>query len=57
MPKGRKKAWLKKVDISDITEGARQRTEDILRGGKVEEKPSDELFVVEKKKKKPSTSV
>lgn len=55
MPKGRRKtmkgprAW-RKIDISDIKDAAQQRTEDMLAGGKVEDKPSEELFAVTKKK-------
>jgi len=55
MPKGRRKtlkgprAW-RKIDISDIKDAAQQRTEDVLAGGKVEDKSSDMLFTVTKKK-------
>ena len=55
MPKGRRKtlkgprAW-RKIDISDITDGARQKTDDMLAGGAIAEKPSSALFTVEKKK-------
>lgn len=57
MPKGKRKtlkgprAW-RKIDISDITDGAMQRTEDILAGGAPSEKTPAELFMVEKKKAK-----
>jgi hypothetical protein len=55
MPKGRRKtlkgprAW-RKIDISDITDGARQKTDDILAGGAASDKTSDALFTIEKKK-------
>ena len=40
-----KKAWRKNVDLSDVHQGLEQVREEILQGGVVAEKASEELFV------------
>ena len=42
-----KKAWRKNVDISQITSGLEDLRDEILTGGPVAEKPSEELFAVD----------
>ncbi|KAI1368030.1 ribosome biogenesis protein Nop53/GLTSCR2 [Xylaria arbuscula] len=39
-----KKAWRKNVDITEVTKGLDELNEEIVRGGVVAERPSDELF-------------
>lgn len=51
MGKKSKNAQWRKIDITDITEAATDRQETLLKGGKIEDKPSEELFAIEKKKK------
>lgn len=42
-----KKAWRKNVDISDVQQGLEDVREDLIKGGVVGEKPSDELFTTD----------
>ncbi|WEW57778.1 hypothetical protein PRK78_003245 [Emydomyces testavorans] len=43
-----KKAWRKHVDVSEIQEGLRQLREEEIQGGVLAEKPSEELFIIDK---------
>jgi nucleolar protein 53 len=42
-----KKAWRKNVDVSEVQEGLEALREEIVQGGPISEKPSDELFTVD----------
>lgn len=42
-----KKAWRKNVDITDITSGLENLREEVIKGGPVAEKPSEELFATD----------
>lgn len=42
-----KKAWRKHVDVSDIQTGLENVREEIIQGGVISEKPSNELFIVD----------
>lgn len=42
-----KKAWRKNVDVSDVEKGLADLNEEIIRGGVIREKPSEELFTLD----------
>ncbi|KAI1176932.1 ribosome biogenesis protein Nop53/GLTSCR2 [Nemania sp. FL0916] len=42
-----KKAWRKNVDITEVTKGLDELNEEIIKGGVVAERPSDELFILD----------
>lgn len=42
-----KKAWRKNVDVTEVQEGLEALREEIIQGGPVAEKPSEELFAVD----------
>ncbi|GAP86140.1 putative 60S ribosomal biogenesis protein [Rosellinia necatrix] len=42
-----KKAWRKNVDVTDVTKGLDELHEEIIKGGVVAERPSDELFTLD----------
>lgn len=42
-----KKAWRKNVDITDVQSGLENLREEIIQGGLISEKPSDELFALD----------
>jgi nucleolar protein 53 len=42
-----KKAWRKNVDVSEVQEGLEALREEIILGGPIAEKPSEELFAVD----------
>lgn len=42
-----KKAWRKNVDVSEVQEGLEALREEIIQGGPISEKPSNELFAVD----------
>jgi len=42
-----KKAWRKNVDISEIQHGLEELREEVIKGGPIAEKPSDELFATD----------
>jgi nucleolar protein 53 len=42
-----KKAWRKNVDVSEVQEGLEVLREEIIQGGPISEKPSDELFAID----------
>ncbi|KAI1073372.1 P60-like protein [Whalleya microplaca] len=42
-----KKAWRKNVDVTEIQEGLEELNEEIIKGGVVAERPSDELFTLD----------
>ena len=42
-----KKAWRKNVDVSEVQEGLEALREEIIQGGPIAEKPSEELFTVD----------
>ncbi|KAI3342836.1 ribosome biogenesis protein Nop53/GLTSCR2 [Ustulina deusta] len=42
-----KKAWRKNVDITEVTKGLDELKEEIIRGGVIAERPSDELFTLD----------
>ncbi|KAI1325517.1 P60-like protein [Xylariaceae sp. FL0255] len=42
-----KKAWRKNVDVTDVTKGLEELNEQIIQGGVIAERPSDELFVLD----------
>ncbi|KAI1188228.1 ribosome biogenesis protein Nop53/GLTSCR2 [Nemania serpens] len=42
-----KKAWRKNIDITDVTKGLEELNEEIIKGGVVAERPSDELFTLD----------
>ncbi|KAL3435642.1 hypothetical protein BDV09DRAFT_184850 [Aspergillus tetrazonus] len=44
-----KKAWRKNVDVSEVQEGLRLLKDEEIKGGVLAEKPSEELFVIDKK--------
>ncbi|KAI1927089.1 hypothetical protein LOZ65_002444 [Ophidiomyces ophidiicola] len=43
-----KKAWRKNVDVSEVHEGLQQLREEQIQGGVLAEKPSEDLFIVDK---------
>src|SRR5262249_39548225 len=44
-----KKAWRKNVDITEVQQGLESLREEIIQGGPVAEKPSEELFALDTK--------
>ncbi|KAI0540680.1 ribosome biogenesis protein Nop53/GLTSCR2 [Xylaria digitata] len=42
-----KKAWRKNVDITEVTKGLEELNEEIIKGGVIAERPSDELFTLD----------
>ncbi|KAK7957705.1 hypothetical protein PG996_010850 [Apiospora saccharicola] len=42
-----KKAWRKNVDVTEVQDGLEELNEAIIKGGLVNEKPSDELFMLD----------
>ncbi|KAI2614299.1 P60-like protein [Hypoxylon fragiforme] len=42
-----KKAWRKNVDVTEVQKGLEELNEEILKGGVIAEKPSEELFVID----------
>ncbi|KAI1383639.1 P60-like protein [Hypoxylon trugodes] len=42
-----KKAWRKNVDVTEVEKGLEELNEEILKGGVIAERPSDELFVLD----------
>ncbi|KAI9163757.1 Ribosome biogenesis protein NOP53 [Paramyrothecium foliicola] len=44
-----KKAWRKNVDVTEVEKGLVELNDEIIKGGVVKEKPSTELFIVDKK--------
>ncbi|KAI1423922.1 ribosome biogenesis protein Nop53/GLTSCR2 [Xylaria sp. FL1777] len=42
-----KKAWRKNVDVTEVTKGLDELNEEIIKGGVVAERPSDELFTLD----------
>ncbi|KAK8211988.1 ribosome biogenesis protein Nop53/GLTSCR2 [Phyllosticta capitalensis] len=42
-----KKAWRKNVDVTEVTTGLDNLREEVIQGGVIAEKPSDELFAVD----------
>ncbi|KAL3476250.1 hypothetical protein BJX99DRAFT_246948 [Aspergillus californicus] len=44
-----KKAWRKNVDVTEVQEGLRLLKDEEIKGGVLAEKPSEELFVIDKK--------
>ncbi|KAI5457161.1 ribosome biogenesis protein Nop53/GLTSCR2 [Mariannaea sp. PMI_226] len=42
-----KKAWRKNVDVTEVEEGLEQLNEEIIRGGVIREKASEDLFVLD----------
>ncbi|KAK3940142.1 ribosome biogenesis protein Nop53/GLTSCR2 [Diplogelasinospora grovesii] len=42
-----KKAWRKNVDVSEVEKGLEQLNEEIIKGGVIAEKASDELFTID----------
>ncbi|KAI2619199.1 P60-like protein [Hypoxylon sp. NC1633] len=42
-----KKAWRKNVDVTEVEKGLEELNEEIIKGGVVTEKPSEELFIVD----------
>ncbi|KAI0173309.1 P60-like protein [Hypoxylon sp. FL1284] len=42
-----KKAWRKNIDVTEVEKGLDELNEQIIKGGVVAEKPSEELFVVD----------
>ncbi|KAI0837800.1 P60-like protein [Hypoxylon sp. FL0890] len=42
-----KKAWRKNVDVTEIEKGLEELNEEIIKGGVLAERPSDELFVID----------
>ncbi|KAI0430649.1 ribosome biogenesis protein Nop53/GLTSCR2 [Xylaria sp. FL1042] len=42
-----KKAWRKNVDITEVTKGLDELNEEIIKGGVIAERPSDELFTLD----------
>ncbi|EAW11223.1 60S ribosome subunit biogenesis protein NOP53 [Aspergillus clavatus NRRL 1] len=43
-----KKAWRKNVDVTEVQEGLRLLKDEEIKGGVLAEKPSDELFIIDK---------
>ncbi|KAH6889159.1 ribosome biogenesis protein Nop53/GLTSCR2 [Thelonectria olida] len=44
-----KKAWRKNVDVTEVQDGLKQLNEEIIRGGVIKEKASEDLFVLDVK--------
>ncbi|PNS18359.1 hypothetical protein CAC42_6176 [Sphaceloma murrayae] len=42
-----KKAWRKNVDVTDVQSGLENAREEVIHGGIISEKPSDELFILD----------
>ncbi|KAI0817527.1 ribosome biogenesis protein Nop53/GLTSCR2 [Xylaria sp. FL0064] len=42
-----KKAWRKNVDVTEVTKGLDELNEEIIKGGVIAERPSDELFTLD----------
>ncbi|OTA98551.1 hypothetical protein M426DRAFT_325888 [Hypoxylon sp. CI-4A] len=42
-----KKAWRKNVDVTEVEQGLDELNEEIIKGGVIAEKPSEELFVLD----------
>ncbi|KAJ2988850.1 hypothetical protein NUW58_g3767 [Xylaria curta] len=42
-----KKAWRKNVDVTEVTKGLEELNDEIIKGGVVAERPSDELFTLD----------
>ncbi|KAI1202077.1 ribosome biogenesis protein Nop53/GLTSCR2 [Nemania serpens] len=42
-----KKAWRKNIDITEVTKGLDELNEEIIKGGVIAERPSDELFTLD----------
>ncbi|KAI0863192.1 ribosome biogenesis protein Nop53/GLTSCR2 [Xylaria cubensis] len=42
-----KKAWRKNVDVTEVTKGLEELNEEIIKGGVIAERPSDELFTLD----------
>ncbi|KAI0974664.1 ribosome biogenesis protein Nop53/GLTSCR2 [Xylaria arbuscula] len=42
-----KKAWRKNVDVTEVTKGLDEVNEEIIKGGVIAERPSDELFTLD----------
>ncbi|KAI1437979.1 ribosome biogenesis protein Nop53/GLTSCR2 [Xylaria sp. CBS 124048] len=42
-----KKAWRKNVDVTDVTKGLEELKEEIIHGGVIAERPSNELFTLD----------
>ncbi|KAF2964305.1 hypothetical protein GQX73_g9277 [Xylaria multiplex] len=42
-----KKAWRKNVDITEVTKGLEELNDEIIKGGVIAERPSDELFTLD----------
>ncbi|KAI1810553.1 P60-like protein [Poronia punctata] len=42
-----KKAWRKNVNVTEVTKGLDELNEEIIRGGVIAERPSEELFVID----------
>ncbi|GFP58235.1 hypothetical protein ACSS6W_005429 [Trichoderma asperelloides] len=42
-----KKAWRKNVDVTEVEEGLRELNDEIIRGGVIREKASEDLFVLD----------
>ncbi|KAI1413784.1 P60-like protein [Hypoxylon sp. FL1857] len=42
-----KKAWRKNVDVTEVEKGLEELNEEIIKGGVIAERPSDELFVLD----------
>ncbi|KAF3483034.1 uncharacterized protein GIQ15_02358 [Arthroderma uncinatum] len=42
-----KKAWRKNVDVTELQEGLEQVREEVIKGGVLAEKPSEELFIID----------
>ncbi|KAI0396719.1 P60-like protein [Xylariaceae sp. FL0594] len=42
-----KKAWRKNVDVTEVTQGLDELNEQIIKGGVITERPSDQLFVID----------
>ncbi|KAI0380420.1 P60-like protein [Hypomontagnella monticulosa] len=42
-----KKAWRKNVDVTEVEKGLEELNEEIIKGGVLAERPSDELFIVD----------
>ncbi|GAW22881.1 hypothetical protein ANO14919_124270 [Xylariales sp. No.14919] len=42
-----KKAWRKNVDITEVTKGLDELNEEIIKGGVIAERPSDQLFTLD----------
>ncbi|KAI1373234.1 P60-like protein [Hypoxylon crocopeplum] len=42
-----KKAWRKNVDVTEVEKGLEELNEEIIKGGVIAERPSEELFIVD----------